>query len=252
MWKQNVKGRHMVQALVVEQKQASPTWQALKDGGWVSIQDIFAAWDCFGVNSSLPLLMQREHLLGTATLPGASLVLIYCIASQFVDDLSERIWVHQATLSARETQAVLPPGTLVQKTVTVVLGGKLLLWTAFGESRQTLQQRQAVAAALGISKQSARHATINPPSCCSEEVFGMARGMVSPFLPPLRRTGLSAVIQESWPHCQDQNVAVSLSLYESLILPASKLRQLLRCYVTWAYEPQLPWIELEKIMPPHK
>lgn len=236
----------MVQAPVLERRKET-LYQALKDGCCISIQDIFTRWDRFGVCSS-PSLRQREFQYGTATLPGASLVLIYWIASQLVDNLSQRICIHRATYSAQETQAILPQEVLVQKTVTVVLGGKLLLWTSIGDRMQAIQQRRVVATALGVCRQAAKHTTINPPSISSEEEFGMAAGMVSPFLPPLRRTRLSAVVQDVWPRDQEQNVAISLSLYESLILPVYKLRLLLNSYVKCAYVPELQWIELDQVM----
>jgi hypothetical protein len=236
----------MVQVPVLERRKET-LYQALKDGRCISIQDIFTGWDRFGV-CSLPSLRLREFQHGTVTLPGASLVLIYQIASQLVDDLSLHICIHRVTYSAQEAQIVLPQWVLVQKTVTVALRGKLLLWTSIGDRMQTIQQRRVVATTLSVRRQAAKHTTINPPSISSEEEFGMAAGMVSPFLPPLRRTRPSAVVQEVWPRDQEQNVATSLSLYESLILPVYKLCLLLNSYIECAYVSELQWIELDRVM----
>src|SRR5258708_1107498 len=85
-----------------------------------------------------PILDRREAVLGAATLSCASLRLLYEIASLHIQALHpfeplsawhtrpvhERIAFHAASHSAAQTQAVLPPGALVQKTVTVEMAGK--------------------------------------------------------------------------------------------------------------------------------
>jgi len=63
---------------------------------------------------------------------------------------------------------------------------------------------------------------MNPGSCDPVEEFEMLPGMISPFLRPLRRTGLAAVALVPWQQVreeQETEVAVSLSLWESLLLP---------------------------------
>ncbi len=75
----------------------------------------------------------------------------------------------------------------------------------------------------------------------------MLPGMVSPFLSPLRPSRLAAVVQVSWPEAwedQDKAVGVSLSLFESLILPLRCFRAILRQYAKRAYTPGLRWIEV--------
>ena len=79
------------------------------------LQDIFARWQNVGMSSRSHTLALREHVLGVATLSGASLLLLYDLASPYVKDLPERIYWHAPTQSAAETQAVLPPQVLVQK-----------------------------------------------------------------------------------------------------------------------------------------
>lgn len=97
------------------------------------LQDIFARWQNTGMSSLPDALTQRELVLGVATLSGASLRLLYHLASPYVKDLPERIYWHAPTHSAAETQAVLPSQVLVQKTVSVEMAGRLLLWTSVGE-----------------------------------------------------------------------------------------------------------------------
>jgi len=87
------------------------------------VQDIFASWQHAGASARSQALVLRERLLGPATLSSASLRLLYDICSQFIDDLPERIYWHAPTLSASETQAVLPTQVLVQKTVSVEVAG---------------------------------------------------------------------------------------------------------------------------------
>ncbi len=74
----------------------------------------------------------------------------------------------------------------------------------------------------------------------------MQLGMVSPFLHPERAAKLSALVLLPWRElweAQEREVALSLSLWESLVLPVRCLRPLLRRYARRAY-PQVRLIEL--------
>ncbi len=211
------------------------------------LQDILARWQHAGASASSEALALRERLLGSATLSGASLRLLYDIASQYVDNLPGRLCWHTPTLSAWETQSVLPPQVMVQKTVSVEMAGHLLLWTGVGEQEQTLQQRRVVASALGLPRKAAKQCSTNPGACRPEQEFAMLPGMVSPFLPPLHPTRLAAVVQTPWSvDWEDWGyaVGVSLSLFESLILPLCCFRAILRQYAACAYAPAIHWIEL--------
>ncbi len=75
----------------------------------------------------------------------------------------------------------------------------------------------------------------------------MLPGMVSPFVPPLRSARVAAVVLLPWPRWweeQERKGAVSLSLWESLLLPLHCLRAIVCCYVRCAY-PYAHLIELE-------
>src|SRR5207248_456008 len=129
---------------------------------------------------------------------------------------------HPTTLRAQEKQALLPRGVHVQKTVSLLLGGRLLLVTSIGDRQFKRAERFALAAHLGLSRKASHRATLNPPSCIAERDFGLLRGMVSPFLPPGFGIGLHAVVQLSWPQEWEddgQYVAISLSPCESLLIP---------------------------------
>ena len=74
----------------------------------------------------------------------------------------------------------------------------------------------------------------------------MQPGMVSPFLHPERAVPLSALVLLPWRErwdAQEREVAISLSLWESLVLPVRCLRPLVRQYARRAY-PQVRLIEL--------
>jgi hypothetical protein len=160
---------------------------------------------------------------------------------------------HQATLSAAQTQSVLPPGVLVQKTVTVAFGDRnhtCVLWTGVGDFQISKEAVLLVAGQLGLSRRAARHATINPSWLDPVAAFGMQAGMVSPFLPPqscseAQSTPIAALVVQQWPGAweADKAVAISLSLYESLLIPLRSLRPLLRTYYAWGY-PSLPCLFL--------
>jgi hypothetical protein len=149
--------------------------------------------------------------------------------------------------SATQTQAVLPPGALVQKTVTVEMAGKLLLCTCVGDQKLERTHLRAVAHALALPRRAAKHWSINPSTCDPVVEYGMLPGMVSPFVSPLRKTRIAAVVLLPWPRRWEERgreVAVSLSLWESLLLPLRCLRDIVRCYARRAY-PFAQFIKLE-------
>src|SRR5690242_16746794 len=102
------------------------------------LEGIFLHWHTYGVTTTTAgmssLFARRKQLLGPTTLSGASIQLLYECANdslrrlhQPVQDLHSpwdsrplhvRLLRHGPTLSAAETQALLPPGVLVQKTVS--------------------------------------------------------------------------------------------------------------------------------------
>jgi len=159
------------------------------------LQQTLASWHTSGATEGAPILELREALLGAATLSCASLRLLYEIASQHIQalhpfepvsawhtrPLHEHIVSHAASHSAAQTQAVLPRGALVQKTVTVAMAGRLLLCTCVGDQELERKHLRAVADALALPRRAGKHCTINPSTCDLVEEFGMLPGMVSPF-----------------------------------------------------------------------
>ena len=220
------------------------------------LEGVLLHWQRHGTTALTPgirsLFSRREQLLGPATLPGASIQLLATCASTSLERLPEdelstvwerrplhaRLVRHRPSLSASETQELLPPGVLVQKTVTLALGESLVFCTGAGTQSLSRKAQHAIAKALGLSHRRSRHATINPESCETIKAFGMLPGMVSPFLRPERATRLTALLLLPWPTRWDiqlREVAISLSLWESLVLPLGCLRPLLRSYAACAY-----------------
>lgn len=211
------------------------------------LADIFEAWHCSGSCGSMNTLKLREQYLGVATLSSESLCLLYDIASQFLDDLHVRICTHEASQSALETQAMLPQHVLVQKTVSMDMTRNLLLWSCVGEQEVAIGQRRRVAASLDLPLRAAKRCSINAPNCSPEQEFAMMRGMVSPFLPPHRPHRLAAVVLVSWlSEWEEQglHVGISLSLFESLLIPLKFFRPILYQYMRRAYTPPVRWIEV--------
>src|SRR6266566_7604836 len=100
------------------------------------LEGVFLHWHTYGVTATTAgmssLLARRKQLLGPTTLSGASIQLLYACANDILRRLSlpwhdlhcpwesrplhARLLRHGPSLSAAETQALLPPGVLVQKT----------------------------------------------------------------------------------------------------------------------------------------
>jgi hypothetical protein len=191
-------------------------------------------------------LSERGSLLGVATLRPDSLLLLAQLFREEGLEMPDHLFgPHPATLRAREKQALLPEGVHVQKTVSLLLGGRLILVTWFGDRLLARAERYAIATHLGLSRKAAHQAMLNPPGCISEQAFGLLRGMVSPFLPTGFGTGLHAVGQLAWPAVWEdggQSVAISLSPCESLLIPLHCYRRILHRYVRRSI-PHVPLIE---------
>ncbi len=243
-----------------------------------SLEGLFLAWQAQSARSPISgvasnaLLLHREQELGPMTLPAASIALLATLALDYLSHrsvrhsgsawahrpLSARILRHAASRSAVETQALLPPNVLVQKTVSVMLDDTCLLCTGAGSYRLTRSELRKIGRSLALSSHAASHATINASSCSPVEMFGMQEGMVSTFLPPYRQTGLTALVllpslsayHTAMANAQEQawEIAISLSLWESLLLPLRSFRPLVEAYGKRAC-PALRLITLESEKP---
>lgn len=207
------------------------------------------------LNASLrTALYERERAVGAATLSAESILLLLELLQED-GHVPCMLW-HTATITAQETQSVLPPGVVVLKTVTVQLDRSLLLWTRLGHMSIARTDLRDIARTLGLSARVTKQCQINPRSIDPEEAYGMKEGMVSPFLRPLHQTQahLVAIVSDltlntdrmASPYPEPFQVAISLSRYESLLVPGVLFPALLRTYARHAY-PHLRFIERSSI-----
>jgi hypothetical protein len=209
-----------------------------------------------GSGTHSPTWEERESALGCATVSWTSFTLLMAqLTACGITDLAERIVWHPPTVSAAETQSYLPAQTLVLKTVTAAYGSAsqgqrtLVLFTGVGDYRLGRKQHRAGASLLGLRRDHVAWCSLNPAWCQPEEEYGLAAGMISPLLSPERasRSRLRAIFLLKPPPGEGNEttqVALSLSLYESLLVPSHQMVRLLEGYAQAAY-PHLPlmWVE---------
>ena len=161
--------------------------------------------------------------------------------------LHTRLLRHRPAHSAAEVQALLPPGVLVHKTISFTLANTIVLCTGVGTQCLTRRHLRTIAAALVRQGPNVKQRTINPAPGSSVKKLAMHPGLVSPFLYPSRHAGLAALALLPWSdrwEGHEPEVAISLSLRESLVLPLRCLYPLIRSYAKQAY-PTVRVIELE-------
>jgi hypothetical protein len=151
------------------------------------------------------------------------------------------------THTALDKQRVLPEGIVVQKTISVEVRTKtaihLALVTGAGDFSLTAPVKRTIMQIL--AGKSARF-TINPEDYPAEILSGLPDGMVSPFLPPdsHRRSPLEAIfLLPPRTTATQKEVAISLALSSSLILPLDRLDDIICCYARLAY-PTIPVFRL--------
>src|SRR2546421_9439979 len=147
---------------------------------------------------------------------------LHQVVSRHVPTCYQRLLIHEPTLAAAETQTVLPPGVIVQKTITLQLGPLLLQVTSIGDFSLGRRSIRAIASALGLSRREASHHSINPPHCDPEKEYGPHAGVGSPFLPPKYPTRPAGMIQIPWPSWRGREQgagAIAPSLCERLMVP---------------------------------
>src|SRR6266567_2224657 len=188
------------------------------------LEGVFLHWYTHGATATTPgitsLLARREQMLGAATLSGASITLLYECAT----DCLRRLPV-----------SVYSPWD-----------SRPLHCTGVGTGSLTRLHLRDMAAALALPFRTLKRCTINSSTHTPVETFAMQPGMVSPFLHPERAAHLSALVLLPWRERRDakaHEVAISLSLWESLALPVRCMRPLVRQYAKRAY-PQVRLIEL--------
>lgn len=122
-----------------------------------------------------------------------------------------------------------------------------MLWTGISNFWISRSHTRQVAEALTQTGRAAANHTFNPQQINPADFFRMADGMVSPYLVPgtPALTQLAAIVwlapstvQES-----DTKVAISLSLNESVVVPAVRLHDILHAYASHV-RPDMPILNL--------
>lgn len=183
-------------------------------------------------------LERRERVLGAATLAAESLVLLHNLLQPLIGKLGMHLIWHEATITAAEKQEILPRHVAVQKTITVLFHTIPVLVTGIGDFQFFNQHLNTIGRHLPLSSKERRHATINPRHIEPHVKYGMMEGMVSPFLSRYHASALTVLAYMTPPpeSGEERNtVAISLSRYESLLIPQSLLFELLVSYADVAY-----------------
>jgi hypothetical protein len=190
-------------------------------------------------------LEARSRALGVTTLPGQTLLHLLSLYQQHVSsDLASSIIWHQPSVTAGEKAALLN-GHLVQKSITVQFEDALVLCSGIGDFRLSHALLREIARARGLKKRVHKHLQINPLEFPPEYLYGMLEGMVSPFLPPGRMPCLDAVVFLAPPMAsvdRNKQVAISISPFESLLVPFSSFQALLYAYADTTYPDK--WTEI--------
>ena len=199
-----------------------------------------------GTDSFRRALLERGRRLGIATLSYESLRLLCSLLLPHVSDISAHLLWHDATMSAQQTQQVLPPGVAVLKSVTLKIGERIVLATGVGDFRLHRETVRTLIDELCLPKRALKHVTINPELVDPSDLYGLAQGMVSPFFSASKSVFFSAlalVQNDSLSASEYSDVAVSLSRFESLLIPQPLFPLILSEYVRVTY-PHLRLIHL--------
>jgi hypothetical protein len=184
-------------------------------------------------------MTQRVQELSVATMAAESLQLLLEVArNEGINDLDRRVIRHEPSLSAADKQAILPD-LLIQKTLTILIESKFVLCSSIGDLKISRKLLGEIAVKLGLPR-SGFSSYINPAAFIPEIELGLLRGMVSTFFSPGRMTQLGLVALITPSSSQMPDVAVSLSPFESLLLPCSLFPTIAKKYAERAY-PYVPF-----------
>lgn len=190
------------------------------------------------LDSNHPLLRQRQKHLGVATLSAQALALLLNLLKEDIQiNKVIQFCYHRPSFSVKEKQALLPD-MAVQKTLTLEAANQIFLITGVDDYQLDRSFINKIAKISQTSRKLMKNYSINPEYYIPEVQLGLLRGIISPFLEADKWRQLSAVILH--PHTSsNEQVAISLSPFESLIIPANNLRELVIKYAKQAY-PYIP------------
>jgi len=190
-------------------------------------------------------LRQRRLLLKEGMLSEDSIGRLCASARAMgVNGFEHRALTHPPSFSASAKQAILPANVFVQKTVSVKIGMKHILCTGIGDWNTSKALKKMIVSTLDLPLKSVRDFSLNPTSINPIVHLGMWPGMVSPFLKTKLPHTLEAIIILTPQHYDDeQQFSVSLSLYESLLLPVAHFTELIRAFLSET-QPHLRVVEI--------
>jgi hypothetical protein len=231
-----------------------PVWTFAMIGDLLgTLPPIEDLWASLPAPEAVALLQKREQLLGVATLSWRSISLLHEIISAV--GVPHVIWRRSPSIRAADKQAVLDALLVnarmwVNKTVTIRLGTMHLLCTGVGDFTLNRSLLAAVANELRLPKRTVKDCHINPADYSPESELGLLTGMVSLFLSPgisVHRLHAAILLTETAVGCaqRDQMVAVSLSPFESLLVPLAHFHILTQMYAQRAY-PALRWLTIDR------
>ncbi len=207
-----------------------------KKNNKLSLAEAIKIWDEDADTEFLSNYLQnRENAMGYSTLSANSISwLLNILKSYGLKDIHPQIISHNPSFSAQDKQKILK-NSIVQKTLTIKLADKLILCSGLGDFRLTKDSLIEMGHALGISKKKSKESIINPDYFLPEKELGLERGMVSTFLPPHKEYSISAIFVLTAEHITKADIAISLSLYESMIISSSFFKDILNDYAKFAY-----------------
>lgn len=170
---------------------------------------------------------------------------VLALARLCCPDMPLRMIRHRTSLTAAEKQALLPDSVLVQKSISLDLGGSQLLLTGPGDFHLARSQFRTLATIFRIPWTRAKNLSLNPHWLETGRI-GLTRGMISPFFPPSHTSLVpfaAVVLLEMPAFPPETQVAISLSLDSSLLIPVTRLAEMIFQYA-WRTYPHIPIFSL--------
>ena len=198
--------------------------------------------------SAMRFFSQRESTLGVGTISAHAMSIVHELLTTL--QIPWSILHHTPSLTACDKQTIVAQhniSLLVNKTLSVSIGNTLVLITGMGDFTLRKVQITELGKQLGLSSNQRNRIEINPRWFSPEEHLCLRTGMVSPLFsmqqvhtPSLLHALAFLSSERTLPH---MNIALSLSLEESLIVPVCAFQPLLSCFAQQAY-PDLPLLSL--------
>ena len=202
----------------------------------LSLKDAVKFWEEHADNLFLyTYLHERENSMGSSTLSSYSIIwLLNKLKEYGLNEVHPYVISHKPSFSAYDKQKFLT-NSVVQKTLTIKLADKLILCSGLGDFKVSKGSLIEIGDSLGISKKKSKESIINPEYFLPEKELGLEKGMVSTFLPPNKDYNISAIFFLSEEDIINSDVAVSLSLSESLVISNTFFKDILNNYAKFAY-----------------